>query len=158
MEAIQEPVDYQAVLAKIVAENHKAQARDEFLSAVCRLLKDSFSYYDWVGYYLLDPHAERQLVLGPYQGEPTEHVRIGFGQGICGQAAEQGHTWIVPDVRRESNYLSCSVHVRSEIVVPILKDGRVVGELDIDSCTLDAFGPADRSLLESAAEISAKWL
>lgn len=61
--------------------------RDEKLKAVCELLRDNVSYYDWVGFYLAD-EDKRELILGPFVGEPTEHTRISFGQGICGQAAE----------------------------------------------------------------------
>ncbi len=149
---------HEEVLGKISALDRNTAAREEFLAAVCRLLKQSFAHYDWVGYYLVDPAAERQLMLGPFEGEPTEHVRIPFGQGICGQAADRGTTFVIPDVSLESNYLSCSVHVRSEIVVPILKEGRVTGELDIDSHTPNAFGADDRELLEKVAEISARRL
>ena len=117
------------------------------LQIVCELLKEEVPHYDWVGFYLTDPNAERELVLGPFSGAPTEHVRIPFGHGICGQAAERKQTFIVPDVAAETNYLSCSPHVKSEIVLPILKAGEVMGELDIDSHTIDAFSEEDRAFL-----------
>lgn len=117
------------------------------LKSVCDLLKDKVPYYDWVGFYLTNPDAERELVLGPFAGAPTEHVRISFGQGICGQAAERKQTYVVPDVSKETNYLSCSPTVKSEIVLPILKEGEVMGELDIDSHTVDAFSEEDRAFL-----------
>lgn len=105
-----------------------------------------------MGFYLVDPQAERELILGPYVGAPTEHTRIAFGQGICGQAAETEMTFIVPDVALESNYLSCSPMVRSEIVIPILYQDRVVGELDIDSHTLAPFTDEDRAFLEQVCQ------
>lgn len=117
------------------------------LQAICDLLKNDVPYYDWVGFYLTDPDAERELVLGPFSGAPTEHVKIAFGQGICGQAAERKQTFVVPDVSQETNYLSCSPTVKSEIVLPILKEGEVMGELDIDSHTVDAFSEEDRAFL-----------
>ena len=100
-----------------------------------------------MGFYLTDPNAERELVLSPFAGAPTEHVRIPFGHGICGQAAERKQTFIVPDVAAETNYLSCSPMVKSEIVLPILKQGEILGELDIDSHTIDAFSEEDRTFL-----------
>jgi len=95
------------------------------------------------------------LVLGPFVGEPTEHVRIPYGKGICGQTAESGRTFVVADVAQQSNYLACSVKVKSEIVVPVFKDGEFVAELDIDSHTPGAFTPKDRRMLEEVAALAA---
>lgn len=117
------------------------------LSIVCSVLKANIAYYDWVGFYLTDPNSKRELVLGPYVGAPTEHTRIPYGQGICGQAADTGKTFIIQDVSLETNYLSCSPDVRSEIVLPIFNNGSVVGELDIDSHQLAPFTEDDRQFL-----------
>lgn len=125
----------------------------QVMKTTCKLLAERVPHYDWVGFYLVDGENERELVLGPYVGEPTEHTRIGFGQGICGQAAEREETFVVPDVAEQDNYLSCSLRVRSEIVVPIFREGRVVGEIDIDSHTVDPFGPEDRIFLERIASL-----
>ncbi len=126
-----------------------AADRDAALVAVCRLLAARQPGYDWVGFYLVDPARPRELVLGPFVGEPTEHTRIPFGRGICGQVAEREETMVVEDVTAEANYLACSLTVRSEIVVPILAAGRFVGQLDIDSHTPARFAPADRALCEA---------
>ena len=120
----------------------------ETLGVICRLLRDEVPHYDWVGFYLTDPEKKDELVLGPYEGDPTEHVRIPFGRGICGQAAATKAIFVVQDVAKEDNYLSCSVHVKSEIVVPIIRDGEVLGELDIDSHTVEPFTDGDREFLE----------
>lgn len=130
--------------------------RDDRLQALCELLRERVPHYDWVGFYLVPPDEPGQLVLGPFCGAPTEHVRIGFGHGVCGQAAEREETVVVPDVRAEGNYIACSLDVRSEIVVPLFKDGAVIGELDLDSHTVDAFVQADRNFLERIAEGAAR--
>ena len=122
--------------------------RDGKLLRICDLLHSEVAHYDWVGFYLVVP-GSRELLLGPFVGAPTEHQRIPFGRGICGQAAERKETFVVPDVSQQNNYLSCSPDVRSEIVVPVLRGGQIVGELDIDSHSLSSFGPGDEELLES---------
>jgi GAF domain-containing protein len=115
---------------------------------LCKLLNESLDNYDWVGFYLVDPNEDRMLYLGPYVGAPTDHTRIPFGTGICGQAAETLDTFVVPDVSKATNYLACSLTVKSEIVVPIMHNGTFLGELDIDSHVLDNFSQEHRVLLE----------
>ena len=129
-------------------------SKDEVLKTVCQLLKDNVSYYDWVGFYLAD-RSKNELFLGPFVGEPTEHTRIAFGEGICGQAAVTKKPFVVQDVRKETNYLSCSVKVMSEIVMPVLKNKEIVGELDIDSHTLSPFTEKDVALLEGICKLVA---
>jgi GAF domain-containing protein len=138
---------FSTLIHEVSSATRDSEDPDSALQSVCNVLKDNVTYYDWVGFYLTDPDAERELVLGPFAGSPTEHVRISFGQGICGQAAERRQTFVVPDVAKEQNYLSCSPTVKSEIVLPILREGEVMGELDIDSHTVDAFSEEDRSFL-----------
>ena len=145
-----------AAVRQIVAE--EGTDRDGKLHAICALLEREVPYYDWVGFYLVDPACERELVLGPFVGAPTEHTRIAFGQGICGQAADTEMTFVIQDVSQETNYLSCSPHVKSEIVVPIFKDGVVVGEIDIDSHALAPFTNADNAFLEEVATLVAALL
>jgi len=127
------PSSHAALLQRAREAAGGSQGPAERLQTICRLLRDGLEGYDWVGFYLVDPAADRSLVLGPYEGEPTEHTRIPFGRGICGQAAERGETVVVDDVSQESNYLACSTAVQSEIVVPVYHGGSLVGELDIDS-------------------------
>ena len=101
------------------------------------------------GIYLVE---EGDLVLGPWKGpQATDHVRIPIGQGVCGAAAASGATEIVDDVNADERYLACFPSTRSEIVVPIVYEGKVVGEIDIDSDTPAAFGPEDATLLERVA-------
>ena len=123
------------------------------LHEVVDLLHDRVEHYSWVGIYLVE---DGELVLGPWKGpEATEHVRIPVGQGICGAAAASGETEVVDDVNADPRYLACFPSTRSEIVVPISLDGRVVGEIDIDSDRPAAFGEDDRTFLERVAELIA---
>jgi L-methionine (R)-S-oxide reductase len=122
---------------------------DEVLRKTVDVLHDRFEHYSWVGIYLVE---DDELVLGPWKGpQATEHVRIPVGEGICGAAAASGQTELVDDVASDERYLSCFPSTRSEIVVPIAYEGRVVGEIDIDSDERAAFGDADRAFLERVA-------
>ncbi len=122
------------------------------------LIAERLSYYKWVGFYMLDPSDENVLVLGPYRGAPTEHVRIPVTEGICGAAVARGKTVIVDDVSEDPRYLACSLETKSEIVAPIRAKGKVVGEIDVDAHTLKAFGADDRSFLEACAEVLGQFL
>jgi GAF domain-containing protein len=162
---VEEKLNFEALLDEVKTIVTGDGRRDAKLQAVCHLLKNSISYYNWVGVYLVDDEKRTgqagTLVLGPFVGAPTEHVRIAFGQGICGQAAELEQTFVVQDVSQETNYLSCSPDVQSEIVVPIFKrggkrDGEVVGELDIDSHTLAPFSEEDRAFLGEVCTLLAR--
>ncbi len=143
---------FDSMLKQIRGIIAKPGSRDEVLLAVCRFLKENVTYYDWVGFYLAE-QPRRQLCLGPFVGEPTEHTKIGFGKGVCGQAAERRATYIIQDVSKENNYLPCSPKIKSEIVVPIFKKGAIVGEIDIDSHTLAPFSEEDKVFLESVSEL-----
>jgi GAF domain-containing protein len=142
-------------IQEIAASDKKSNDK---LDAVCRLLKDEVPHYDWVGYYLVNKEKDRELILGPYTGAATEHVRIPFGKGICGQAAESGETFIVSDVGAESNYLSCNINVKSEIVLPLFHEGVMLGQIDIDSHTVAAFDESDRAFLEMVGCLTAGLL
>ncbi len=121
--------------------------RDETLKEITTLLKERVFHYDWVGFYIME-EDKNGLYLGPYTGKSTIHTFIPLGKGICGQVAENKETMIVQDVNSVENYLSCSIDVRSEIVVPILKNGEFVAEIDIDSHSPSPFSEADKSMLE----------
>jgi GAF domain-containing protein len=143
------------LLDRLRAVTHRAP-RDAALKEFCALLAQSFPRYNWVGFYLVDPPGSRELALGPFVGEPTEHVRIPFGRGVCGQAAERRAPIVVQDVTQEANYLSCSVNVRSEIVLPVMRGHDLFGELDIDSHTKDAFGEDDTLFLSRVCALAAE--
>jgi L-methionine (R)-S-oxide reductase len=128
------------------------------LEAICNLLKNNVRYYNWVGFYAVDKERPMELVLVSYMGEPTQHVKIQFGKGICGQAAMLRKTLVVQDVSKEDNYLSCSSKVKSEIVVPIFRNKEIVGELDIDSHIASSFTLDDEAFLKEIAEMVSEFL
>jgi L-methionine (R)-S-oxide reductase len=138
---------------RAVIERHDDGTRA--MEAAIRLLKQDLPHYDWVGIYLLDGN---ELVLGPFIGKPSPHTRIPLGRGICGAAAAEKATIIVDDVNADPRYLACSVDTKAEIVVPIMQDGGVLGEIDVDSNKRAAFGPSDRELLEAIAAMLAPKL
>ena len=119
-----------------------------YVDATVKRLFDSEPTFDWVGGYEVDGD---RLVLGPFRGQPTEHTTIPMGEGVCGSVAVKGQTEVVPDVRKRPGHIACSLSTRSEMVAPIVRDGQVVGVLDVDSDTLDAFGDREVRLLEEAA-------
>jgi len=122
------------------------------LQQICEALDREIEAFDWTGFYLVDPNSPNELVLGPFVGAPTEHTRISFGTGICGQAAESKDTFIVQDVSQATNYLACSIHVQAEIVVPVMNGGKVLGEIDIDSHSSNSITEEHRNLLEQIAD------
>jgi GAF domain-containing protein len=125
------------------------------LQEAVEVLHDEVHHYSWVGIYLVEGD---DLVLGPWRGpNATEHVRIPVGQGVCGAAAATGETEVVDDVNADPRYLACFPSTRSEIVVPIAHNGRVVGEIDIDSDQPASFGAEDRELLERVAVLLAPF-
>lgn len=130
------------------------RALEEFTVEVIARL----AHYDWVGFYMLDPGDADTLILGPFHGTPTQHVRIPVTEGICGAAVNQGATIVVDDVTVDPRYLACSLETRSEIVVPIRAQGKIVGEIDIDSHSPAAFGAQDRAFLEECAALIGEFV
>lgn len=157
--------------------------RTRALELTVTLLARRMPDYSWVGVYLLDGN---ELVLGPFVGAPSPHTRIPLGRGICGAAAAEKMTIVVDDVNADPRYLACSIETKSEIVVPILDhpaqppprgdkvdqaasglprspdastaDANVLGEIDVDSHRLAAFGDDDRRMLEAIAVLLAARL
>ncbi|MFD0977672.1 GAF domain-containing protein [Salinimicrobium gaetbulicola] len=130
---------------------------DQRLSELCELLKAEITYYTWVGFYFKNGDKE-ELKLGPYAGEPTDHIIIPFGKGICGQVAVSNQNFVVPDVKAQDNYIACSIHVKAEIVVPLFKNGENIGQIDIDSNVPDPFTEEDERFLEFINEKVAEIL
>lgn len=148
-------IDYQAVEARVRAAVAAAPDAPGALERAVAGIKASLPDYSWVGIYL---RRGDDLVLGPFLGKPSPHTRIPVGRGICGAAAAEKQTIVVDDVNADERYLACSLETRSEIVVPIISDGTVLGEIDIDSDHVAAFGARDRALLEAVARALADRL
>jgi GAF domain-containing protein len=133
-------------LEKIIRSGSRKQAITDF---VCRELR-KIPHYTWVGIYEVDGS---DLVLTSWSGPAaTQHTRIPVGQGICGAAVAEKEIVVVPDVSADPRYLQCFLNTRSEIVVPILKGGTPMAEIDIDSDQLDAFASRDNEFLGWVAE------
>ena len=117
------------------------------LQSICDLLKNEIDHYDWVGFYFKNGDKQ-ELKLAEFAGEPTEHTIIPFGKGICGQVAVSNQNFVVPDVSAQTNYISCGWKVKSEIVIPIFINNENIGQIDIDSHTINPFTKNDELLLE----------
>lgn len=140
--------DFQAILEEV--KQQVANNPADLHLRVCQLLKEKVYHYDWVGFYLL---KNGMLELGDYVGKPTDHTQIAIGKGVCGQVAEKKETIIVQDVSQEENYIACSLDVQSEIVVPILRNGEFIAELDIDSHSPAPFTQEDQDFLEQVCTL-----
>ena len=121
--------------------------KGEKLQQICDYLAAEVSYYDWVGFYFKNGDKE-ELKLAEFNGEPTDHTIIPFGKGICGQVAVSNENFIVQDVQDQDNYISCGWKVKSEIVIPIFVNNENIGQIDIDSHTVNPFTANDEELLE----------
>ena len=120
------------------------------LANAAAALKEQFGWL-WVGFYLVKPDSknvsETELVLGPFQG-PVACTRIKKGRGVCGAAWQNAKTFVVPDVEKFPGHIACSSLSKSEIVLPLIKNGEVVAVLDVDSINLDEFDETDKNYLE----------
>jgi len=144
---------YQLLLAQV-----KAMVKDESdpvanMANVAALIQEAFHFW-WTGFYRV---IDNQLVLGPFQG-PVACTRIGFGKGVCGTSWKERKTLVVEDVEQFPGHIACSSESKSEIVVPLIKQGEVIGVLDIDSERLAAFDATDQHWLEQIAEVVSAML
>ncbi len=150
--------EMKAILAGLRRVASGAPSLEFLQQSIVEDIAKRLPYYNWTGFYMLDPGDPETLVLGPFVGDPTPHVRIPISEGICGAAVATGETVIVDDVNSDPRYLSCSIQTRSEIVVPIYVKGKVVGEIDIDSHDLGAFTSVDRVFLEEVAGVVSSYI
>lgn len=157
------PTNYQPLADELSHLAGSAESAEQLMTMIVERLQDLLKHYNWVGFYLLDEGegangAEPMLVLGPYVGAETPHKRIPLNQGICGAAVTSAQTVVVDDVNSDPRYLSCSIETKSEIVAPIFVNGKVIGELDIDSHVPAAFADDDRQLVEYCASLVGRYL
>jgi L-methionine (R)-S-oxide reductase len=132
---------------KALIEDEKNQIAN--LSNASALLNQFLDRINWVGFYLMD---EKELVLGPFQGLPA-CVRISVGRGVCGTAVQRKETILVEDVHQFPGHIACDAASQSEIVVPLVKNGEVIGVLDIDSPEKGRFDEVDKQKLEEFVEV-----
>ena len=140
-------------LAIIRSEN----SLENNMQSICDLLDNKLVNYDWIGFYMTNIE-NRTLHLRPYNGKASEHKTIPYGNGICGQVTKTEKTFRIDDLNSESNYISCSIHVKSEIVAPIIKNGIMVGQIDMDSNTPAAFKQQDQYLSKKICSELANYL
>jgi len=141
------PADKAERYAALAAEVEAVLAGEPNLTArlatVAAMLAQAFDHFFWTGFYLVDPAKAGELVVGPYQGT-LGCLRIAFGRGVCGAAAAQRRTLIVPDVEAFPGHIACDSRSKSEIVVPVIApDGSLMGVFDVDATELAAFDDVD---------------
>jgi len=132
-----------------------APSTEDLMKHVADELHEKMTRYNWVGFYLIDPADPNYLVVGPFAGSFTPNARIPLGKGLCGAAAATGKVVIVDDVTKDPRYLPGSSMVKSEVVVPIFANKKVVAELDAESYFANTFIEAECKFLEACAEIVA---
>lgn len=132
---------------KFIEKSLKNLLLQDALQLVCEYLQRNITGYDWVGFYFHDNN--NYLILKSYYGLKTEHTKIPFGKGICGQTAKSNKHIIVDDVKKEDNYISCNINVKSEIVVPLFVNNKNIGQIDIDSNTPSRFTIEDLEFLKN---------
>jgi L-methionine (R)-S-oxide reductase len=138
--------ELQGQLTALLAGERNALANS---ANTCALLYEALPNLNWAGFYFL--HG-RELVLGPFQGK-VACVRIALGKGVCGTAAERRETLIVPDVDAFPGHIACDAASRSEIVVPLIQDGQLLGVLDLDSFQLNRFDQEDATGLNGIVSV-----
>tara|TARA_B110000008_G_scaffold251285_1_gene265130 strand:+ start:797 stop:1273 length:477 start_codon:yes stop_codon:yes gene_type:complete len=148
-------IEKKLIIKKIKSILSNKDDWEKKLFKICDIIKYSLKKYDWVGFYFSDL-INKQLKLIAFSGEETEHTIIPFGKGVCGQVANSNKPLIITDVKSEKNYISCNINVKSEIVVPILIDNINIGQIDVDSNTINAFSNMDKIFLEEICELVSK--
>jgi len=139
---------YKELAAEIFAVVEGEPSRTARYATAACLLSQAFEDFFWTGFYVVDPHNDAELVVGPYQGT-LGCLRIAFGKGVCGTCAAQGQTVIVEDVHAFPGHIACDTRTNSEIVVPVFDDaGRLAAVLDVDSVKLGSFDTEDQQGLE----------
>ncbi|MED3725624.1 GAF domain-containing protein [Priestia filamentosa] len=152
----QKEKDFELVIKQLQALTADEPNTIANLANASSLLNQFLEEINWVGFYLTD-EAKNQLVLGPFQGLPA-CVRIPFGRGVCGTAAAEQKTLRVKDVHEFPGHIACDSASQSEIVVPIIKDGKTIGVLDIDSPIKNRFDEQDEKYLNQFVDVLVQTL
>jgi L-methionine (R)-S-oxide reductase len=137
---------YEQLLSQIISLLQDEPNRIANMANVVAALKQTFVYYSWVGFYLLE-ESTHELVLGPFQGK-IACTRIALGKGVCGTSFKKKETLVVPDVNQFPGHIFCDGDSKSEIVVPIIKNNVGFGVLDVDSHDVNSFDDVDKKYLE----------
>ncbi len=137
---------YEQLLPQIQALVNDEPNRIANMANVVAALKETFSYYSWVGFYLFDS-ISKELVLGPFQGK-IACTRIAIGKGVCGTSFQRKEAIIVPDVDKFPGHIYCDGGSKSEIVVPIVYKEKIIGVIDVDSYSYNSFDETDKRYLE----------
>ncbi|HEX4378517.1 MAG TPA: GAF domain-containing protein [Candidatus Acidoferrum sp.] len=132
-----------------------APSVENLMKHIADELHEKMTRYNWVGFYVIDPADPNYLVIGPFAGSFTPNTRIALGKGLCGAAAASGKVVVVDDVTKDPRYLAGSSMVKSEVVVPIFANKKVVGELDAESYFANTFVESERKFVEACAQVVA---
>jgi GAF domain-containing protein len=146
------------LLAELEQFARSKPAATALMQRISHRLRDELVRYNWVGFYLIDKDDPGTLVLGPYAGTETPHIRIPLNQGLCGAAASLRKTVAVNDVANDPRYLMGSEHTKSEIIVPLVVRNQVAGELDINSYFKDTWDRKEQEFVEKCAALAANSL
>ena len=148
---------YSTLLKHIELFLYENPTLQDGLDWICNEIQQNLPNYDWVGFYFHHP-KKKELHLKAFAGKPTDHTVIPFGKGICGQVAVSNQNFVVDDVSQQDNYISCSIDVKSEIVIPLFVETRNVGQIDVDSNTPSAFDQKDVDFLEAVNTLVSAFL
>jgi len=138
---------YKAVLPQIFSLMEGEKNKIANLANIVSVLKYSFEYYSWVGFYFIDIENKTELVVGPYQGK-VPCTRLKTGKGVCWSAVQEKRTVLVKDVNDFPGHIACDSDAKSEIVIAVIKNGEAIAVLDVDSDRLGAFDETDKKYLE----------
>ena len=141
------------LLEEFVAYAKIAPNAEILMKYVADELHEKMTRYNWVGFYVVDPSDPNYLIVGPFAGSFTPNVRIPLGKGLCGTAAATGKVVVVDDVTKDPRYLPGSSMVKSEVVVPIFANKKVIAELDAESYFANTFTDDERKFVEACAEV-----
>jgi L-methionine (R)-S-oxide reductase len=135
-----------------------APSAESLMERIAKRLHEKMTRYNWTGFYLVDPADSNYLIVGPYAGSFTPNARIPLNTGLCGAAATSGKVVVVQDISTDPRYLAGSTLVKSEIVVPIFVNKKLVGELDIESYFADTFTKPEQEFVEACASVLADYM